>query len=318
MYTPLVVSFFGRSTQEIINSPEVEIPYLCDTILPIGSTVLMSGEAGAGKSIMALNLAYCLALGHDFFGHAVSASVPVYYLNLEQPSPQFDKRVKQVVRALGAEEARVQVHTELSPDFPGCLGNIIEAVRKLQPKVIIIDTLVKLACNYDENRAGDMAKFFNVLSKVRADPDVVLIILHHMNKSAFVDGARVQSSYRVRGSSAILAAVDNCFSIEKQAENKHCLAAVKLRDAPNMASLDFSINADYTISPVTPINIAANTVARVHETVRLAGSAGITPKTLVTTLKLSESSVHRGLRDGQVRGVLVSSDGVWRAKNNCG
>jgi hypothetical protein len=80
-------------------------------------------------------------------------------------------------------------------------------IHKLQPKLLVVDTLARCFGSGDENSASDMTKFIQNLDKIRNTLDCTILIIHHAGKSA---------SAGARGSSALLAAMDTSIEIAKQ------------------------------------------------------------------------------------------------------
>lgn len=233
-----------------VRATESEMPkHHCDILLPEGGRVMFVGEAWAGKSVFAINLAAALAEGKDFLGFKIPQPRRVCYLNLEQPEPQFNNRLRLMSASRGTDpEAPLFIRTNRSFDFTRDRRALALEMRTFCPDVIFIDTMVEIATDFDENKSSDIARLFKLLDVVCPHSSTTLCLLHHMNKAAFTsDGGRADSRYRIRGSSAILAAVDNCLAIEHTGRSRARLSTVKLRNHTATEPVDFRIMPDFTV-----------------------------------------------------------------------
>mgnify|MGYP003292150347 CR=1 FL=1 len=73
---------------------------LVEGFIECGEVVAIVGQAKAGKSILALLLAVCIALGLPFLGKQTTRR-PVYLANLEVSAKQYKKRLRRICKALG-------------------------------------------------------------------------------------------------------------------------------------------------------------------------------------------------------------------------
>src|SRR5689334_21517731 len=61
---------------DLVNQPRK--PWLIQGLILEGTTVFLSGKEGTGKSFIALEMAYCIAEGREFFGNTVAKGDVVY------------------------------------------------------------------------------------------------------------------------------------------------------------------------------------------------------------------------------------------------
>lgn len=80
---------------------------LVEGFIECGEVVALVGQAKAGKSLLALQLAVCIALGLPFLGKPTTRQ-KVYIANLEVSAKQYKKRLRRICKALGVnpEELR--------------------------------------------------------------------------------------------------------------------------------------------------------------------------------------------------------------------
>lgn len=72
---------------------------LVEGFIECGEVVAMVGQAKAGKSLLALQLAVCVSLGVPFLGKPTTRK-RVYIANLEVSAKQYKKRLRRICRAL--------------------------------------------------------------------------------------------------------------------------------------------------------------------------------------------------------------------------
>ena len=73
---------------------------LVEGFIECGEVVALVGQAKAGKSLLALQLAVCIALGLPFMGKPTTRQ-RVYIANLEVSAKQYKKRLRRICKALG-------------------------------------------------------------------------------------------------------------------------------------------------------------------------------------------------------------------------
>jgi DNA-binding transcriptional ArsR family regulator len=124
----------GELYQTALAAPVWIVPEL----LPAGLATL-AGRPKIGKSLLALQLAAAVGLGHAFLGYEVQAG-PVLFLALED-SPQ---RLQERLHRLGVtESAPMRFYTEWAALTPGAGGlrDLAHCVAEMQPRLVVIDTL---------------------------------------------------------------------------------------------------------------------------------------------------------------------------------
>lgn len=293
------------------NFPEPK--YFCDVLIPAGGIIILAGAASAGKSVTAINLMASLVDGRDFFGFKVPAPLRAYYLNMEQGEARFLDRIHcmdQAVPVVHPDAGRFV--SNLGFDFSS--GSEVAALRRdleaFRPDVLILDTMVKLtASEFDENKSGHMAAFFRRLETLRISRDMSFILLHHANKSHGDGEHEVNSLDRLRGSTAIAAAADNCFYLEDHHGRKK-LRSAKLRDHAPIADIDYLITGDYTLVPSTGERVASEHLDKVLG-VLIATPEPMTYAELEASTKIPKSTLYRALNELQARAFVRNEGRKW-------
>ena len=75
-------------------------------LIPEGGDVMFYGDGGAGKTTLAIDLAFHLAAGDDWLGFPVASPVRVLLIENEGPRPLFRKKLRAQARRLGRLAAR--------------------------------------------------------------------------------------------------------------------------------------------------------------------------------------------------------------------
>lgn len=192
-------------------------PAPLDFVLPgllAGTVGAIVSPGGAGKSMLAMELAVLVATGHDMAGFAQGETYPtgqVGFLAAEDPPEALCHRLHAIGGKL-SPSLRTGVAEGLS--IEALLG---ESVDIFDPKwashvehfcenkrLVFLDTLRRFH-RLDENSSGDMAQLLSVLEGIGRRTSSTLVFLHHANKSAALNG-QGDMQQASRGSSVL---VDN-------------------------------------------------------------------------------------------------------------
>jgi RecA-family ATPase len=198
---------------DILNSFTQQPPPL-DYVLPnmvAGTVGGLVSPGGAGKSMLALQLAIQLAGGPDLLELGELEQGQVVYLPAEDPPTAIHHRL----HALGAhldQRQREQVASSLliQPLIGSCPDIMrldwFDALKRIADgkRLMILDTLRRFHIE-DENVSGPMAQVIGRMEAVAATTGCSIIFLHHSSKGAAMMGAGDQQQAS-RGSSVL---VDN-------------------------------------------------------------------------------------------------------------
>ncbi|MCU7836136.1 MAG: helicase RepA family protein [gamma proteobacterium symbiont of Taylorina sp.] len=202
-------------------------------ILEINNLGHLFGEPAGGKTLIALDMAFCVATGTDWHGHKVKQSQVVYlagegFGGLSRRFKGLEKKydikadnlfISQTPAALTEYRSAQAVKNSIDVICPGA-------------ELIIIDTLNR---NFggDENSTKDMTIFVqNIDLYLRSNNATVLVVHHsgHGNKD------------RSRGASSLHAAVDVEYKINKT-DNIVTMSNTKAKDIEPPQPIAFKINS---------------------------------------------------------------------------
>jgi hypothetical protein len=180
-------------------------PELVDDLLVAGSLATLVSAAGVGKSFVALDLALSIATGRStFLGKPlrIDGPCPVFYV-IGEGAGRFNLRVKAWQQYHGVAGSGFEFHTQTEAvDLlnPADVQELIDTLRAIGPKLVVLDTLSRCIAGQDENAQSVMSEVVTVLDRIKASVhDCLVMPLHHLNASGT----------RERGSSALRAGVDS-------------------------------------------------------------------------------------------------------------
>ncbi|MFC2062784.1 AAA family ATPase [Chloroflexota bacterium] len=179
-----------KSLADIISSP-VELPRgLWGNFLFPQAVVFLSGEAGAGKTTFAYNLAGALSMGGDFLGFNIPHPLSVLIYDLESPDGLIKGR-SQLIEKKDPERIKI-----------GKFENFITEYCKLVSDsngfdVTIIDTVSKAFRTVSEDDNAEARAEMSHVRRYTQETGSCLILVHHMGKAV-----QARSIYKARGASA--------------------------------------------------------------------------------------------------------------------
>ena len=180
--------------------PSDETGWVVHGLIPARGVTMIAGEAGAGKTWLALTLARAMTLGGDFLDRRTSLA-QVLYLDRENPLSLIRDRLQ----LLFGGTSDLRLWGLWCPDEPPMIGDprLLEFAK--DGPLIIFDSMIRFH-RADENSATEMAQ---VMARLRqlATVGASVVVLHHKAKSD-------TSSYR--GSSDIVAGADAVFALTKR------------------------------------------------------------------------------------------------------
>jgi phage/plasmid primase-like uncharacterized protein len=184
--------------------------WLIKGILERGSMNLLFGESGAGKSLFAMDWAFCAATGRNWHGHKIKEELKTLIImgeGLRGASMRF--------KALSQKYGEPPKNIRLSRRSINLLDSkeadeILKIVAELdfKPDIIIIDTLHRNMVG-DENSSEDMALYFKSIELLARRLDAAIVTVHHSGHG---------DKGRSRGSSSIKAAMDAEFCVAKNGD----------------------------------------------------------------------------------------------------
>ena len=190
---------------------ELTIKYVVNELIETPTTGLIFGDPGAGKSLLAIDMALSVAHGAPWMGAETTQGPWLYFAG--EGHAGLQRRIMAWLKHYG--------HDDIAPGLFTLSQRRLEltekSVMKLEPAIramvdkygplagITVDTLARhLAGAADENSAKDISGFINAVDYLRDRFECVAAVVHHSGKM------NKESS---RGSSAIKGALDWEFKV---------------------------------------------------------------------------------------------------------
>ncbi len=200
------------------------------------SVGVIGGAPKCSKTWLGLDLALSVASGTACLGrYAVPQPGPVLVYLAEDALPTVRQRVAGMARHRGLELAAVEIHVITAPtlrlDREPQQKRLFETARRLQPRLLLLDPLVRLH-GLDENHAGEVAGLLAYFRSLQRELQVSVILVHHTRKNT---AAGVAAGQGLRGSSDIHAFGDSNLYLRRHKEQ--LLLSSEHRAAPAAPSV---------------------------------------------------------------------------------
>lgn len=176
--------------------------------LPAVGIAAIFGPSGSGKSFLALDMAFAIAEGAEWFGIRASAS-PVVYVNLESSGGlklrltawQMDRK-----RPIPDGARFVIEPFHILEDTESLVAGIAAG------SVVFVDTLNAATSGLDENSSRDMGLILEAAKTLQRLTGGLVVLVHHTGKDA---------SKGLRGHSSLLAALDAVIEVGRNGDARY-------------------------------------------------------------------------------------------------
>lgn len=237
---------------------------LIDSFLFRQSHTMLVGAPSAGKSFVALDMAAAIATGRPYQGLYQVQQGKVIYL-VGEGFKGFVQRGRAWAFAYDQVDAiQRDIHIVRDPySLPGgdrqetdkavmWWARFVEQAAKLNPELIIIDTLARVTVGLKENDASDMGQVNQDMADMIDHLDTTIMLVHHTSRS----------TNHARGSTALLGSVDSEFLVypDPDLPKGIRLKTTKQKDAEQHDELSLVITphgASAYVAPLTLRNVAA-------------------------------------------------------------
>lgn len=258
--------------------------WLIDGILQSDEFCVLAGAYKNGKTFVMLDMAFSIACGIPYHGHAVKQG-PVVIIEAEgvgglrarikawlAGNPEADASILEQNVALVTEAVQVCDHDQLQ-------AFLDDLEKKPKPPMLtVIDTLARANAGKDENSVHDMSLFVGSCDKIRQATGGAVMVLHHTNKNG-----------DVRGSTALPGAADTTLMCTMNRARKIVtLHSDNRKDGEDLSPLNFSLESDAQSGSVYLKLVDGQTGSR-------SSSGRLNPKEqqIVDALKTSSVEWHR-------------------------
>jgi RecA-family ATPase len=208
---------YAPSWKSWVKEPAPRYHWLVKAWLPAqGITILSGHEKRAGKSLLAFQLAMCVAEGLKTTSmHAIKKGGVLYILG-EMPHREVLDRVWATTRGLGVEEPSPNVRfnylqgTKL--DDERHVKAITRAIKLQEPVLVILDTFFYLH-DVNENQPEELKPIVNVVQGLQRMNCAVLLLVH-LNRGRG-ENPDFSVSSQIRGSNVLPGVMDFHIALRK-------------------------------------------------------------------------------------------------------
>jgi hypothetical protein len=170
-------------------------PMLVQRILPAEGLTIIGGQAKAGKTFIAINLAVALAARLTFLGYRVREQVGVYYISAEG----FGGIAKRVAAAKIDAGLKGPIPLTWADHIPNLqaedaiktlIAEIYDENKHMQQQfgvrlgVLILDTVAASFTMQDENSNAEVNKICSIMHRIGNEAGVLMVAIHHLGKDA--------------------------------------------------------------------------------------------------------------------------------------
>ncbi|MDN7447313.1 AAA family ATPase [Burkholderia multivorans] len=212
--------------------------WLIPGVLTEGSLAAIYGAPESGKSFLAVDMSMAVAGGVDWHGRPVEHGGVLYVA--AEGAPGLGKRFRAWKADRCAQGRRFDLHLmrddlNLAAEKDGGARAFVQAVAdELGPlRLVVIDTLNQTAAGADENSAKDMGRYIASMKRLRDATGAAVVVVHHSGKDL---------SKGMRGSTALLGAMDTTIEVERATDGRSLVATVKKqKDAERDPPMRFNL-----------------------------------------------------------------------------
>lgn len=231
-----------RSRWNFLSLDDVEsLPpprWLVPGVLTEGSLAAIYGAPESGKSFLAVDMSMAIAGGVDWHGRQVERGGVLYIA--AEGAPGLGKRFRAWKVDRCAQGRRFDLHLmrddlNLAAEKDGGVRAFVQVVvDELGPlRLVVIDTLNQTAAGADENSAKDMGRYIASMKLLRNATGAAVVVVHHSGKDL---------GKGMRGSSALLGAMDTTVEVERATDGRSIKVAVKKqKDAEREPPMHFNM-----------------------------------------------------------------------------
>jgi hypothetical protein len=239
----------------------IPIPWLIDGLIRVGERSDMYGQAGAGKTYLALDMGFSIAQGKPWMGRNTLQGL-VLYIASENPQ-SVEARMKGFKTHYNYNGDALCIYKKPFDLFNSDKDSddLIEFIdtasnTKGKPfRLIIFDTLSKVMVGANENLTADMNRVMAKIDRVIANAQAHCMVLHHSGKD---------ESKGARGSNSLLGAIDTELRVQRLQSTRY-IEVTKQRDGEDGTKIGFDLQStllkDQDGNPILnekgePLNIA--------------------------------------------------------------
>jgi DNA repair protein RadA/Sms len=170
--TPKLLNEISYSSENRIITRDKELNRVLGGGIVPGSLILLGGDPGIGKSTLLLQFALS------------STSKKILYVSGEES----EKQIKMRAERINKNSEHCYILTETSTN------NIFQEIEKIQPDILIIDSIQTIHTSYLESAPGSVSQIRECTSeliKFAKETSTAVLLIGHINKDGAIAGPKV-------------------------------------------------------------------------------------------------------------------------------
>ena len=167
-----LISDIDYSTENRLITNDKELNRVLGGGIVPGSLILLGGDPGVGKSTLLLQFALS------------SKSKKILYVSGEES----EKQIKMRAERINKNSDHCYILTETST------GNIFQEIEKIQPDIVVIDSIQTIHTSYLESAPGSVSQIRECTSeliKFAKETSTAVLLIGHINKDGAIAGPKV-------------------------------------------------------------------------------------------------------------------------------
>lgn len=292
--------------------------WLIEPLWPHSAVGIVGGQPKSWKSWLALDLAVSVASATPCLGrYPVHHDGPALVYLAEDALVDVRQRLECLSRSRGLALDQLNLHVIAEPvlrlDQERDRARLREAVTRLQPRVLVLDPLVRLH-RLDENNSQEVSELLGYLRELQRAHEVSIVLVHHTSKKA-----HARQGQSLRGSSDLHAWTDVGLYLTWQGEQLRLTPELRTAKAPE--PIDLLLVADDPGSTHLALRRAslngaqtpAPTLARrILRALEQRAPASVRRVALRDELRVNNANLGDALAELEQQGLVIRSGDGWR------
>ena len=195
------------SVADLEGKPVPPREWLVPDLIPHRNVTLLGGDGGAGKSLLALQLAVSVVAGKHWIGRAVTQG-PALVVSAEDDGDELHRRLADItqaagvrfadlapmtIRSLAGEDALLAIETAVSLTETALYEELARQAEADRPRLIALDTLADLFPG-NENERTKVRQFIGILRRLAIRADCAVLLLGHPSLTGLSSGSGMSGS----------------------------------------------------------------------------------------------------------------------------
>lgn len=218
-----------------------ELPqWIIRGLIECDSLTVLSGQAGTGKSFLALSWLFHVAAGLPWNGMKVRQGACVYVcgeghhgIRRRFSALSLDTGIR-IDEKLPISVSRTAARLSEQDGVDEVIADTLKIIERRGPlALVVIDTVARNFGAGDENSTPDMSRFLHGCDMIRKMAKVSVVLVHHTGHG---------DKSRGRGSSVLPGAVDTDLILSRVEGNRICLESNKVKDGEPLKPMTLNLH----------------------------------------------------------------------------